>query len=91
MYYYKYLFKDPVFVETVKSRWPAYRDNILGNDTYNSFVNYLNDMVTLIRESANRDTNLWSNEYFTLSGEVSPVKSKFVSKINWMDSQISGM
>ena len=91
MYYYKYLFRDPVFVETVKSRWPAYRDNILGNDTYNSFVNYLNDMVTLIRESANRDTNLWSNEYFTLSGEVSPVKSKFVSKINWMDSQISGM
>lgn len=67
------------------------RGNILGNDTYNSFVNYLNDMVTLIRESANRDTNLWSNEYFTLSGEVSPVKSKFVSKINWMDSQISGM
>ena len=91
MYYYKYLFRDPVFVETVKSRWPAYRDNILGNDTYNSFVNYLNDMVTLIRESANRDTNLWGNEYFTLSGEVSPVKSKFVSKINWMDSQISGL
>ncbi|MBP5334063.1 MAG: CotH kinase family protein [Bacteroidales bacterium] len=91
MYYYKYLFRDPVFVETVKSRWPAYRDNILGNDTYVGFVQYLTDMVNLIRESANRDTKLWGNEYFTLSGEVSPVKTRFVSKINWMDSQISGL
>lgn len=91
MYYYKYLFRDPVFVETVKARWPAYRDNILGNDQYIGFVEYLNQMVELIRESARRDIALWGNEYFTLSGEVAPVRSGFVSKIKWMDRQIADL
>lgn len=91
MYYYKYLFRDPVFVETVKARWPAYRDNILGNGRYVGFVDYLNEMVELIRESANRDIALWGNSYFTLNGEVAPVRSGFVSKINWMDQQIAGL
>ena len=89
MYYYKYLFQDPVFVETVKARWPAYRDNILGNDQFLGMVDYLNEMVNLIRESANRDTALWGNDYFTLSGELAPVRIGFVSKIKWMDQQIA--
>ena len=88
MYYFKYLFKDPVFVQTVKTRWETYKSNILGNDQYPDLVVYLNDMVKLIKESANRDIDLWGNEYFTLSGEVNPVKSGFHSKISWMDSKI---
>ena len=90
-HYFKYLFKDPEFVATVKERWPAYKDNILGNDTYIGFVDYLNQMVSQIKTSANRDIALWGNEYFTLSGEVSPVKRGFVSKINWMDTQINAL
>ena len=91
MYYYEYLFKDPVFVQTVKARWPAYRDNLLGNDRYIGFVDYLNQMVDQIRESARRDIALWGNEYFTLSGEAAPVRSSFVNKIKWMDRQIAGL
>lgn len=89
MYYYKYLFRDPAFVAAVKSRWPAYRDNILGKGDSVGLVGYLNEMVEQIRESANRDIALWSNKYFTLNGEVGPVRSDFVSKINWMDQQIA--
>lgn len=90
-HYFKYLFKDPEFVATVKARWPAYRDNILGNDKYISYIDYLDQMVNQIKVSANRDIALWENEYFTLSGEVSTVKKGFVSKINWMDTQIKAL
>ena len=91
MYYYKYLFKDPVFVQAVKARWAIYKDNILGNDTFVSFIDYLNQMVALIKDSANRDTQMWNNPYFTLSEEVGTVRRGFVSKINWMDSQINAL
>jgi len=79
---------DPQFVETVKRRWPAYRDNILGADGGQSYLDYLNEMVSLIEDSARRDTKLWNNGYFTLDEEVNTVREGFVSKINWMDSRI---
>ena len=88
MYYYRYLFQDPQFVETVKRRWPAYRDNILGADGGQSYLDYLNEMVSLIEYSARRDTKLWNNGYFTLDEEVATVREGFVAKINWMDSRI---
>ena len=90
-HYFKYLFKDPEFVSTVKERWPAYKANILGNGAYIGFMDYLNQMVSMIKDSANRDISLWGNPYFTLSGEVGPVRNGFVSKINWMDSQINAL
>ncbi len=91
MYYFKYLFKDPVFVETVKRRWEIYKSNLLGNDKYVDIVEYMNDMVSLIKKSANRDISLWNNEYFSLSGEVRPVQNGFHSKIEWMDAQIRAL
>lgn len=90
MYYYKYLFRDPEFVTAVKERWEVYKSNILGNDQYAPFLDYLSEMAEQIRVSANRDIRFWGNNYFTLSGEVSVVKSGFRSKINWMDQQIKG-
>ena len=89
MYYYKYLFKDPEFVRTVKERWIPYRDNILGLNGQTSFLDYMEEIVSTIRVSADRDINYWNNPYFTLGSEVGPVRSGFVAKINWMDSQIS--
>ncbi|MBQ9410901.1 MAG: CotH kinase family protein [Bacteroidales bacterium] len=91
MYYFKYLFRDPAFVATVKQRWEVYKSNILGNDKYPGLVEYMNDMVSHISGSAKRDIELWDNKYFTLSGEVSTVRSGFRSKINWMDSQINAL
>ena len=88
MYYYKYLFQDPDFVAAVKERWEIYKSNILGNDQYAPYLDYLNDMVSLIKVSANRDIDYWDNNYFTLGGEVSVVKRGFLSKINWMDARI---
>ena len=90
MYYYKYLFRDPEFVAAVKERWEIYKSNILGNDRYAPFLDYLNEIADRIRVSANRDILFWANQYFTLSGEVAVVKGGFRSKINWMDSQIQG-
>ncbi|MBR4735052.1 MAG: CotH kinase family protein, partial [Bacteroidales bacterium] len=91
MYYFKYLFRDPVFVETVKKRWEVYKGNILGNGKYPDFVEYMEDIVSLIKESANRDIALWENPYFTLSSEVQTVRRGFHSKIEWMDSQIKAL
>ena len=91
MYYYKYLFKDPVFVQTVKTRWPAFKSNILGNDKYPSLIDYMNSFVKEISISANRDIDYWNDPNFTLSGEVNRVRNGFVSKINWMDSQINAL
>ena len=88
MYYFKYLFKDPAFVAAVKEHWAIYKSNILGNDEYIGLLEYLDEIVNLIRKSANRDISYWGNEYFTLNGEVGPVRGGFRSKINWMDSQI---
>jgi len=91
MYYYKYLFQDPEFVQTVKTRWATYKDNILGNDKYINYIDYLNEMVELIQVSAKRDIKLWDNPNFTLSEEVGRVRQGFVSKINWMDGQINNL
>lgn len=91
MYYYKYLFKDPAFVQTVKKRWEVYKGNILGNSQYKPFLDYMEDIVSTIKVSANRDIALWGNKYFTLSGEASAVRGGFVSKIEWMDTQIQAL
>ena len=88
MYYFQYLFQDPEFVQTVKRRWITYKSNILGNDEWPGFVDYLNETVDLIKDSARRDIELWSNKYFTLDSEVGTVRRGFVSKINWMNTQI---
>ena len=91
MYYYHYLFQDPAFVSMVKSRWPSYRDSILGKGDDPGFLEYLNDIVDLIRHSANRDTQLWDNPNFTLQSETERVMNGFVSKITWMDQQIQNL
>ena len=91
MYYYKYLFKDPEFVQTVKRRWATYKDNILGNDTWPAYLDYLNGVVDLIGDSARRDIAFWSNPYFTLDKEAGTVRKGFKSKINWMDTQINAL
>ena len=88
MYYFKYLFKDPAFVAAVKEHWVTYKSNILGNGTYDSLLDYLDGIVSQIRKSANRDISYWGNGYFTLNGEVGPVRGGFLSKIRWMDEQI---
>lgn len=89
-YYFKYLFKDPDFVATVKERWKTYKSNILGNDEFIPYLEYLSRIVDQIEVSANRDIQFWDNEYFTLDQEVSAVQNGFLSKIEWMDSQIKG-
>lgn len=89
-YYFKYLFKDPAFVAAVKERWEIYKSNILGNDAFIPYLEYLDNIVNRIEVSANRDIAFWGNEYFTLDGEVSAVQNGFLSKIDWMDSEIKG-
>lgn len=91
MYYFKYLFKDPVFVETVKRRWEVYKSNILGNETYPDLVVYMDDMVSLIKRSASRDVSLWSNHYFNIFEESQTVREGFHDKIAWMDEQIQSL
>ena len=91
MYYYKYLFKDPVFVSKVKEHWAVYKDNLMGNDKYAPFLDYMQEIYDLIERSAQRDIFYWDNENFTLKSETSRVKNGFKSKINWMDSQINAL
>lgn len=90
-YYFKYLFQDSAFVVAVKEHWETYKSNLLGNDRYKSLVEYLDDMVTLIDGSAQRDLKFWGNNYFTFEEEVATVRNGYVSKINWMDTRIRGM
>ena len=91
MYYFKYLFRDPEFVRIVKERWEVYKGNILGNSQYQDFVEYMGDIVTLIKESATRDTALWANGYFTIFSESQDVRNGFLDKIEWMDAQIKAL
>ena len=69
----------------------TYKDNILGNDTWPSYMDHLEEINSLIKVSADRDIAYWGNEYFTLGGEVSPVRRGFPSKFAWMDSQIGAL
>ena len=91
MYYFKYLFKDPLFVRTVKDRWAVYKDNILGNGQFPDFVEYMDGIVTRIKESASRDISLWTNSYFNIYSESQTVRNLFHDKIEWMDSQIQAL
>lgn len=90
-HYFKYLFRDPAFVAAVKEHWVTYKSNLLGNDKFDSLVEYLNQIVELISTSARRDLKYWGNDYFTFEGEVATVRNGFVSKINWMDSKIKAL
>ena len=90
-HYFKYLFRDPAFVAAVKEHWVTYKSNLLGNDRFDSLVEYLNQIVELISTSAGRDLKYWGNDYFTFEGEVATVRNGFVSKINWMDSKIKAL
>ena len=91
MYYFKYLFKDPEFVRIVKERWEVYKSNILGNDKYIDFVEYMTNFVNIIKESASRDISLWTNTYFTIYSESQDVRNGFHAKIAWMDAQIQAL
>ena len=89
-HYFKYLFRDPAFVAAVKEHWKTYKSNLLGNDRYKRFVDYLNeDIVALIDGSAQRDLQFWGNDYFTFEDEVATVRKGFESKIQWMDGKIN--
>ena len=89
MYYYHYLFQDPVFVAKVKERWAIYKSKLMEGDQ--TFLNYMQEIINQISKSASRDLKYWENDYFTFSGETAKVKSGFKGKIRWMDIQINAL
>lgn len=88
-HYYGALFKDSLFIERVKQRWPKFRDDLLGLTNNKSIVEYLNDVVDEIEFSSKRNLDYWGDTYFSFDTDVETVRNGFDAKIKWMDAEIN--
>lgn len=87
-YYFKYLFKDPVFVETVKNRWAIIYSKLNKNE-FEFLKSYTKNLNLTIEQSARRDLSFWDNEYVDYDADMNVLVNEFIDKVKWMDEVIS--
>ena len=92
--WYGQLFKDPAFVSKVKERWELLRPRL---DEINPIIDELR--LSLAR-SESLNTKMWDirntpsvngDETLSFDDACSLMKSKFSSRLQWLDSQIMNM
>lgn len=87
--YYKYLFKDPVFVNRVKEKWTEYKP--IWEEKIPKFID---DQYRLIYKSAKRNELMWPDWIVPADSyeqSVEQMKDAFMQQLNWMDEQIQNM
>ncbi len=90
--YYDRLFKDPVFVSLVKSRWAMFKSK------FDTIPAYIYSTANSIKISAQRNIGLWpinndvnGDETLSFDDAVNRMAIAYQEKLAWMDKQISGM
>lgn len=91
--YYKYLFKDPLFVARVKERWPLYVSKL-----YN-MPDYIESQIESISRSMMRDSSLWPEAGGPYNGDASlstaeasaRLKSSYEARISILTSLINAL
>ena len=87
--YYRYLFRDPVFVNRVKEKWAEYRP--IGEEKIPKFID---DQYRLIYKSAKRNELMWPDWIVPADSyeqSVEQMKDAFMQQLKWMDEQIQNM
>lgn len=85
--WYIYLFKDPTFVARVKEKW-----NTQKSDYQDVVNNYIDIVAAKVRDSVNRDIDMWGNAYDgdrTFDELVDQFKTFLTNRIDWLDTQIN--
>ena len=90
--YYPALFKDKEFIAMVKERWPAAKEQ------FETIVDFIDAEAHRIKGSNRMNISMWPislrvNEDETLSFEeaVDKLKRAYTDKLQWLDTQISGL
>ena len=86
------LFNEPYFVSMVKSRWPGYKANILGEGDYaQSIVEYVENMAERIRLSAKRDADMWGRTDRDIDIHRAAIVNGLPKKIDYMEQYINSL
>ena len=90
--YYDRLFKDPVFVSLVKSRWTMFKSK------FDTIPSYIYSTANSIKTSEQRNTTLWpinndvnGDETLSFDDAVNRMAIAYQEKLAWMDKQINNM
>ena len=90
--YYKTLFKDPKFVETLKERW------ILLKPRFDTIPTYIEGLREKIRKSNDLNYEKWKcpeavNADYKLNYDesIDMLKKAYVDKLNWLDQSIQNL
>ena len=90
--YYPALFKDKEFIAMIKERWPAAKEQ------FETIADFIDAEAQRIKGSNRMNISMWPislrvNEDETLSFEeaVDKFKRAYTDKLQWLDSQISGL
>lgn len=88
--YYKRLFQRRDGVDKTKIRWTDFRSNLIGNEKYDSILNYLDLLYSTAKLAARRDRQmtLSSHNYnlpspeSTIDLEYETIKNGIIEKLN---------
>jgi len=90
--FYKYLFKDPSFVQRVKEKWTRSKSDFL------SVTSFIDKTAERIKISVDKDKTKWpmttttnKDESLSFDEAVSTLKNNYIKHWEWMDKQISAL
>lgn len=92
-FWFRQLFKDPEFVNKVKSKWAEYKP--IWEEKIPLFID---EQYTIIRRAAERNEKMWTDwspvcNYGTKTYEqlIIDMKNSFFIQMEWMDNEINNM
>ena len=90
--YYGRLFQDPAFVNIVKSRWAALKSG------FETIPDYIRNTASKTKNSNKMNISMWpissrvnGDETMSFDDAINRMISAYEEKLQWLDSQISGL
>ena len=90
--YYRYLFKDPLFVAHVKESWNGNGTNLKGlrnTASVQKVCDYIDDKYTTLKNSASRDEAIWLIKGMNYDGYINNMKNAYKARYNWFNNAIN--
>lgn len=91
--WYSLLFKDPVFVQTVKVRWKNFKGS------FENIIPFIDKQASLIKKSSDVNIKMWPIDYLLVNGDeslsfdeaVERMKNAYRERLDWLDAAINAL
>ncbi len=87
-FWWKRLLEDPIFKNSLKTRWELLRANTLSNNSVLSFVDETSQYL-ISNGAIERNYNKWSGINVDYPSVIADLKSYLNNRLNWMDNEIN--